>query len=120
MTVQVIQLPRPISVNRLWANVPGKGRVRTKDYRTWLRAAGWMIKAAHPKQMTGDCELTLTVTDAYRGDLDGTLKATLDLFETCGVVKNDRQFRKLTIQFGPVEGMRAEIAPLEDGKAVAA
>lgn len=113
MSVRIIDLPRPISVNRLWTNVPGKGRVRTQEYRTWMRAAGWMVKAAHPKQLRCAVSLTLTVNPEYKGDLDGVLKATLDCLETCGVVVNDRQFRKITLQFGPVDGMRAEIAPLD-------
>lgn len=109
----VIDLPRPISTNDLWVNIPGKGRARSQRYRTWLRAAGWAVKAARVRQFVGPVQITLTVEEKYRGDLDNCWKAVLDCLEACGVVVNDRQFRRIIAQFGPVDGMRAEIAPLE-------
>ena len=44
-------LALPPSVNQLFANVAGKGRVRTGRYRAWAQVAGWQIKTQRPVRL---------------------------------------------------------------------
>jgi Holliday junction resolvase RusA-like endonuclease len=40
----LLTLPLPPSTNALFLNVPGRGRVRTPQYREWSETAGWQIR----------------------------------------------------------------------------
>ena len=40
-----LTLAIPPSVNRAWANVVGKGRVHSVEYRSWRQVAGWTIRS---------------------------------------------------------------------------
>lgn len=122
--IQTIDLPHPFSVNKMYRNASAREKARgvkkrphSEEYNTWARAAGWMVKAAKVKQLRGDCELHLIVCRKYRGDLDNVLKPVLDLFQQCGVVLNDKQFVRLSVERGDVETMRAVIAPATEAKA---
>ena len=86
-----ISLPRPPSVNALYANVPGKGRVKSARYRTWLNAAGWEIKAQKPGKVKGDYRLWLYCQrpDRRRRDLGNLEKPISDLLVAHGVVSDD-------------------------------
>jgi hypothetical protein len=51
----------PPSVNTIYANVPGKGRVKSARYKTWLKAAGWDIAAQrlHNQRWSTPCYVTV-------------------------------------------------------------
>ena len=88
-----LRLPLPPSVNSLYANVPGKGRVRTKRYLTWLNAAGWAIKQTKPKpkKIKGNYSLWLYCErpDRRRRDLGNMLKAIEDILVEHGIIADD-------------------------------
>ncbi len=114
-----IKLPYPMSLNHAFANVPGRGRVKTKAYREWSNTAGWLInaaKSAHKvkKPLVSELSLHLFVTRKYRGDLDNTLKPVLDALEKNGIVKNDRQFKRLTVETADVENMICVVSALNN------
>lgn len=91
-------LPMPPSVNSMFKNVPGKGRVRTKEYKAWSHEAGWMLVAQrnqhHRHQcITGPIEIDVS---AYRAanknrDLDNILKAICDLLTNTKTIADDSQ-----------------------------
>ena len=93
-------LPYPISVNAMYANVPGKGRVKTERYKTWLNSAGWSLRAARPERVSGPykLEIVLHVADARRRDLDNTVKPVLDLLVTHGLVDDDTHCMELHVR----------------------
>lgn len=101
-----IELPMPPSVNKMFANVPGKGRVRTKTYRAWSYEAGFMLVAqrnAGGKHKTIDGPVSVLV-EAYRPankkrDLDNILKALLDLLTNTSTIKDDSQVIELTARW---------------------
>jgi len=107
-------LPYPLSLNNAFANVPGRGRVKTKAYRDWSTEAGWRINAAKriKKPLISELSLHLFVTKKYRGDLDNTLKPVLDALEKNGIIKNDRQFKRITVEAADVENMICLVSAL--------
>jgi len=84
-------IPLPPSVNSLYRNVPGKGRVKTQRYHTWLNAAGWAIKEAKPEAVRGDYIMTLICQrpDRRRRDLGNLLKAIEDVLTAHGIIEDD-------------------------------
>lgn len=115
---QVIDLPRPLSTNNLFFNTK-RGRVKSNEYVTWIRAAGWNIKAHTPKikQLREPCEVHLYVTTKFRGDIDNSAKCVLDALQEFGVVLNDKLVTKLTIERADVEGVRVAIRPYKVAEA---
>ena len=91
-------LPMPPSVNAMFSNVAGRGRVKTKVYRAWIAEAGWMLVAQRNQQGPHrriDDAVRVEV-DAYRPasrrrDLDNILKALLDLLTHTQTIKDDSQ-----------------------------
>lgn len=83
------EIPIPPSVNNLYANVRGKGRVKSDRYRTWLRAAQNEMMAQQCRPFDGPCILTVCLPENMRGDLSNRLKAPEDLMVRCGVLPDD-------------------------------
>jgi len=83
-------LTAPPSVNALYANIPGKGRIKTGVYKQWIELAGWDIRKAKIKPFDQPVVITLQIGKVnQRRDLDGFYKAAIDLFVTHGIIKND-------------------------------
>lgn len=83
-------LPRPMSVNNAFANVAGKGRVKSSRYQTWRQAAGWELKSQGPIiKVPGKVVIDLIVPRT-RMDLDNTFKPYLDLLVDLGAIDDDR------------------------------
>lgn len=105
--VAVPRLPRPIDyripcehielrcetpppLNNLFFNVAGKGRVKSTRYRDWERVAGAQIATQGRSCILGRFGLSLTIRRPQRRcDLDGRIKALLDLLVALGVVEDD-------------------------------
>lgn len=91
-------LPMPPSVNSMFRNVPGKGRVKTKEYRSWIGQAGWMLvtqrnqRRSH-KRIDGPIKVEVSAyrPSSKRRDLDNILKALLDLLTHTQTIKDDSQ-----------------------------
>lgn len=105
---------RPPSGNNLYRNMPSGGRALGKKYAAWrkvavpylamqARAAGW------PPDFQGrvDVLLTLDVPDKRRRDVDGPIKAALDMLVASGIIQDDsvRFVRQVTARW--VEGLGA-------------
>lgn len=91
MTEATIQLPFPVSVNGMYANIYRKGRVKTAPYREWLEEAGWMMKAQPVKPFDCPVEIQAIVCapDKRRRDLDNLWKPILDLLTAHKVIADD-------------------------------
>lgn len=80
-----VTLNEPPSVNRLWRSVLVRGRPRAlkaKAYRDYEAGAWLACRAAKLRPLAGDVAVTLTwYRSAKRGDLDGRLKAVLDVLQ---------------------------------------
>lgn len=117
-----VRLPLPPSVNALYANVAGKGRVKSARYRTWLNAAGWELKARKRGKVSGDYQLWIWAErpDKRRRDLGNLEKPISDLLVANGVVEDDSQCigihiywagagRECTVKVEPAIPARASI-----------
>lgn len=89
-------LPLPPSVNNLYANRRGGGRVKTRDYRGWLAEAGWVPLEGRWVRLVPD------------GTPPGTLW-TLDLFATGLSFQRD-----VTNLIKPLEDLVCAMTGLDD------
>lgn len=111
MPCTVIDLPTPPSTNHLYCNVPGRGRVPSKEYLAWRTEAGWMLKAQRPKPVHGAVELSFAFRENNRRDLSNHLKAAEDLLVEHKLIDGDRckTVRKITLEWADVEGVKVTI-----------
>lgn len=103
-----LTLPLPPSTNGLYANAPGKGRVKSQPYREWLDEAGWLAKLAtrppSPAGVSGPYALAITVPHTMRGDVSNRVKAVEDLLVSLRITPDDRNAQRVTVQRGDVPG----------------
>lgn len=114
-------IPLPPTANSLFANAPGKGRVRTTKYRSWATAAGWMIKTQCVGPVPGSrwC-VSIEAPIGHTRDLDNVAKPTLDLLVAMHLIGDDRYVDQITLlRVDPAEWpefkgtqMRVTITPL--------
>lgn len=118
-------VPVPPSTNALYANVPGRGRVKTRVYRRWIDAASWEAKVqlmeqrGHVPPLAAKVELKVWLPPGL--DIDN-IKAIGDLLQRLGVVANDRDIDHLDVWRCAERELRLEVRALEagDGKQHAA
>lgn len=86
----VIRLPVPPSVNNLFVNVRGKGRVKSREYKVWLDQADKLMKFARHAPVISPAEVSIRVgkCNAQR-DLDNLNKPVLDILVHAGIIEND-------------------------------
>lgn len=87
-----VVLPDPISTNNLFVNVPGRGRVKSKDYRNWRNNAARYLSAQRPlPQFALPVEITFYVGEKHIGqmDTDNVFKAYTDAIKVAGVIHDD-------------------------------
>ena len=109
-----ISIPLPPSVNSMYRNVAGKGRVSTAALKQWKHDAGWAIQAAEKRRIAGPFRIAISVPENMRGDVDGRIKAAVDLLVTHKVTPDDRFAYSISITRSPdvVPGMCVvEVAP---------
>jgi Holliday junction resolvase RusA-like endonuclease len=113
-------LPSPPSVNAMFANVPGRGRVKTKAYKAWRTAAGWeLIAQLAQRRLNGHRPLfpgrvTLLIDlQRGRGDASNRLKAAEDLLVTHHIIEDDRFVERCSIGWSDtVKGMQIVVSPV--------
>lgn len=92
-----LNLPRPPSVNEIYRNVPGVGRVKSSTYKKWIDAAGWMLKSQRPGKLEGRYKL-LVLIGPTRADIGNLEKALSDLLQSHGVVSNDNKADSILLE----------------------
>jgi len=86
--VVTVQLTIPPSVNSCWANVAGKGRVRSTAYRRWSKLAMQELQEQQAGRVAGKFCVVITAKRTKRKrDIDNLVKPILDLL--AGVVTAD-------------------------------
>lgn len=102
----------PPSVNGIFRNVHGRGRVKTKAYKAWLKAAGWEVNCQKPIRIAGKVEIDITCKrPSGNSDIDNRVKAALDLLVTMNLIDDDRYVERVRAQWGAVEGCQIVISP---------
>ncbi len=89
------RIPRPPSTNALYANVPGKGRVKTKRYRDWITAAGWEMRAQGTVNFSCG-SVRMLIEGVGKMDVDN-VKAIPDLCKAMGIIADDKLIEDLRI-----------------------
>lgn len=106
-----VTLPLPPSANKLFANVPGKGRVKTRAYKAWRRNAVLSIfaqvRADH--RVGGPIALSVCVPSNMRGDLDNRLKAGIDALVKSNRIDDDKHVHSIFILRGGADAGTIEI-----------
>ena len=114
-----LRLPFPPPLSALFTNVPKRGRVPTKRYLTWQRAAmnEIMVQNRPKRTFPGYVHLhiILGAPDKRERDWDNHGgKAIGDTLVKMGVIVNDsnRYVRRGTIEWADVTGCVVTVAPL--------
>lgn len=94
----LLSLPIPPSVNAMFRNVRGRGRVKSKIYKDWLKQADLYLLTQKPiPKILGPYKISISMPPA-RGDLDNRQKALIDYLVSRGITDDDRYCRKATIE----------------------
>lgn len=118
MTSLSFVLPLPPSVNALYANAYGKGRVKTKAYLDWEDEAGWSMRISQMSDGKLGANflkfdrLKLTIEVGGKGDLDN-LKAIPDLLKTMSIIKDDKFIEVLHITRAKRDDLKLTIESIE-------
>ena len=122
-----VTLPYPISVNAAYRNASRvevargtRGRIKTRAYMTWQRAAGWDIQAAlrDLPPVPSPVKVTIEVVrpDRRRRDLDNLPKAILDTLVDLRVMEDDRHVDELNMRWldeAEFKGCRVTVESIE-------
>lgn len=89
--ITFITIPAPPSVNALFRNVPGQGRVKTGAYKDWIQHAGWRLKSQNPATVAGRVIIIIGIErESAASDIDNRVKALFDLLVTHRVIGDDK------------------------------
>jgi crossover junction endodeoxyribonuclease RusA len=94
----IINLPLPISVNRIWRTGRGGRVYRSPKYQAWRTEAGWELAAQRPARIAGPVQVSIAAgkPDRRRRDVDNLGKAVLDLLQAHAVIADDSMVTKIT------------------------
>lgn len=107
----ILTVPAPPSVNKLFKNLPGRGRAKTKDYRDWVLEAAVELRGQRCKRISGPVVLMISVErDNQAADIDNRVKAIADFLVQPGLRK-DARTRGLIDDDSKVVGFCAAWAP---------
>jgi len=103
-------VPMPPSTNALFANA-SNGRIKSRDYRNWIKEAGWIVMAARVGCLFGPVSVEITLPSNMRGDPDNRVKPILDLCVRLGLIRADtaKVVKSINVTTGPVDGAKVTI-----------
>src|SRR5262245_22276732 len=96
ITFELSTSTSPPSVKGFYLKVRGKGRVKTKAYRNWLRNVGWEIKLQRHGCVRSKFDAEIIDPKNLPGDVDNRAKAALDALTQFGAIEDDRHCQCLT------------------------
>ena len=111
-----MELPHPPTVNHMYRNTGNGGKALTEKAKQFRREVGQRCLFYKPRPLTGPLWITLYwhPPDNKRRDIDNVIKATFDALEHGGLIENDSQIKRLSIEWrGVIPGGKL-IATLRD------
>lgn len=90
----------PPSLNHAFANAPGKGRVKTREYKAWRDAAGW--ECVGKGRIAGPVDVRIDIRKA-RGDIDNRIKAVIDLLVKQRIIDDDKHVKSVFAQWSDIK-----------------
>lgn len=115
----VLELFMPPTTNNLFVNAKwGKGRIKSEEYKAWIKLCGYRLNAQRPPLMAGKVAILIEVEEpktARRQDVANREKAVTDLLVSHRVLQGDDQrfVREIIMRWAPVEGVRVTIRSVE-------
>lgn len=114
-------LPWPVSVNAMYANVAGRGRVTSARYLTWKRAALNSLRGQRLPHAPLSCavKITLELDASHRkGRIDASnfIKGVEDFLciKTAAVIVDDSQVDEVTVRWAHgISGARVTVTPAD-------
>lgn len=108
----------PPSTNNLFANVAGRGRVKTERYRTWWQAAGWDMAKYHNHRWEEPVYLTIALGKLNtQSDCSNRVKAIEDLLVAHKIIPGDtiKWVRGVNVYVAqePFDGVEVTITPAQ-------
>lgn len=99
----ILTLPLPPSVNALYANVRGRGRIKSAAYKKWQLGTGLLlvVQSRGQDDISGPYSVAIKLPAKMRGDIDNRCKALLDLLTVTGITEDDRRCQKVEIARSP-------------------
>lgn len=111
-------MPLPVSVNNLYRNKPGVGRIRTRAYKRWIDEADLALRMQPRTSFKGDVVLDLAFGPRKKGaDCSNLVKAVEDRLVAWGIIEDDAFVVKVTARWSSeVRGCMAliELAAIPD------
>jgi len=110
-----LHLPFPPTVNNLFVNVPGRGRVPSQRYKDWREDANRLLLTQVPlPRFLGPVSLKFTFgrPDARRRDLSNLIKAAEDMIVSAGVIEDDSKVHRIVAEWGASSGCTVTIEAL--------
>ena len=110
-----LTIPCPPSVNSIYRNVAGKGRVKTARYRTWAVAAGNELLAQRRRHISGPVLIDITCERKRSNeDVDNKIKAAVDLLVEMQIIDDDRNVQEVRARWGKVTGAVVRVKQCEE------
>lgn len=97
------ELPIAPPLNNAFFNVPGRGRVKTKRYRQWVKDADdyYLLQGLQrAEKITVPFACRMIFPKNLRGDIDGRAKAVLDWMVSRNLTIDDKHCKKLLLEYG--------------------
>ena len=95
-----LELPYPPSVNHYWVHTKRGTFISEKGLLYRIAVKDVLAVSGIKKPLTGWLEISIKLyaPDRRKRDIDNGLKCLLDAFQKCGLVEDDHQFKRLTIE----------------------
>ena len=95
-------IPTPPSVNQLFRNLKGKGRVKTGVYNDWIGFALTAIRLQNVQPVAGRVLVIVGVERmSLSSDIDNRLKACLDAIVKAEIIEDDSLITAIAISWLP-------------------
>jgi Holliday junction resolvase RusA-like endonuclease len=113
----MITFPRPFSLNNMFANIPGRGRVKSSRYNVWIKHADALALTQKLPRFEGPVALHIRLGEtAVRPNFDGdnALKPILDRLVAWGVIEDDNRtiVKRLWYEWEEgLDGCRVDVFP---------
>ena len=91
-------LPIPPPTNNLFATGRSGRRFVSKRYAEWRTDACWRLQMQTRATITGPYCITVALPMKMAGDVDGRLKAPLDLLVSLGITPDDKHCVRATAE----------------------
>jgi len=108
----------PPSANSLFVNLPhGHGRAKSKAYKNWLTDSLWKLRMDTPiSGVYHDRAVSVRYLIPFnnRRDLGNYEKPLSDLLQAAGIFQNDKQIKRILLEWVDGEHCILEISSVEE------